>query len=313
MFFMQSTRTLHIAPGFDKSYLVPFYALVASLFDSNQRNNLVFHVIGTGLPMDERTGIQQYITSKGGVVHLYEIAENFADDFPDHSWFGSATFYRLLFPALLPSDIERFLYIDTDTIVTMDLLELFNLDMGTAPVAAVSDAIFHTRPEVGVYTNGGYFNAGVLLIDRRKWLELNLSEKAVDFLKKNHKVASFLDQDALNAILVNNWYHLESKYNLVPDYIPRTLKSNEAVSFSKDKIVHYAQFYKPWHYLCNNRLRFLYAKYLAMTPKAIVPFGTSKKTWNGMKQLLKLRVRELYYDYPIIPLGLMDRLRGVAK
>ena len=91
------------------------------------------------------------------------------------------------------------------------------------PVAAVLDPNMGLRPELGMPAGSLCFNAGVLMIDREKWDQQKISEKAIDFLATNHKVAIYADQDALNAILVNNWLQVDPKYNLMKDYIPREL------------------------------------------------------------------------------------------
>lgn len=303
-------KVMHLTVGFDQNFMLPFGAFAASVLKNNPQHTFAFHAIATGLTETDKTMFIDYVERHGSQLHFYEVPGDFAAGFTSHG-FGRATFYRLLFSRLLPVEIKKFLYLDVDIIVTGDLAPLYNINMHGMPVAAVLDTNMALRPELGMPAGSLCFNAGVLMIDREKWVEQKISEKAVDFLNSNHKAAIYADQDALNATLVNNWLQIDSKYNLMKDYIPRDLQKKEINKFLEDKvIVHFAQFYKPWNTLCNNRLRDLYYEYLRTTPfsKEVGP-ADFKINFATISGLLKIKARELYYDYPIIPLKAVDIIR----
>lgn len=308
---MQSKNTLHVALGFDENYLIHFYALSTSILKNNAQHKLVFHALATGLMEAETETVKAYVSSLGGELNFYQVPDDFASGFTMHAWFGRATYYRLLFASLLPADIRKFLYLDTDTIVVGDLGELFAVDSSPFPVAAVKEPFMEPRPELGIPQTSIYFNAGVLLINRAIWVEQKISERTLEFLRLNHKITVYADQDALNATLIDNWFRLENRFNLMPGYLPSDLRTKDLAAYLKDKvIIHYTQFYKPWHILCGNKLRYLYFHYLKMTP-----VGTNPKPggfeWKPkmVLALARIHAREFYYDHPLVPARVLKALQ----
>ena len=56
----------------------------------------------------------------------------------DAERFTAFTFLRLIVPNILPAEIERVLYLDTDTLIANSVLPLFSLDMKGKAVGAVT-------------------------------------------------------------------------------------------------------------------------------------------------------------------------------
>jgi lipopolysaccharide biosynthesis glycosyltransferase len=311
---MAIKNPMHLALNFERNYLTPFYVFLTSVFENNKENHFVFHVLASGLSEQDKTALVEFVESKGSQLILHAVPEDFAKDFINHG-FSRSTFYRLLFNDLLPKYIDRFLYIDVDIVVIGDLSILYNITDFNFPVAAVAEPLIEPRIELGLGGSGDYFNAGVLLINRKQWKEQKISEKAVEFLKKYHHLASYADQDALNAVLSNNWHKLDPKFNLMSKYIPKDLGRGGMKEFINDKIIiHYTHSQKPWHSLCSNRLRFLYYKYFRLSPvskgRLLIDFKPDRKL---LISILKIRTWELYYDYPIINIDTLNSLRSLVK
>ena len=129
-------------------------------------------------------------------------------------------FYRLFAYKFFPN-IEKILYMDSDTLVYQDLTELFNTDLGDNVIGAVrdlapaeytvDDAAKHVKQLMADYLhNNLYFNSGVLLIDMKK------------ISKYEHKFANikiplkFPDQDLINVVLYEKILRLPLKYNYAP-------------------------------------------------------------------------------------------------
>lgn len=85
--------------------------------------------------------------------------------------FTPAVFYRMWIWDVLPIDVNKVIIIDADTIVNMDIAELWNLSIGDNGLAAVLD------PNITIMNNSKlcqndiinknrYFNAGLLVMDR---------------------------------------------------------------------------------------------------------------------------------------------------
>lgn len=59
----------------------------------------------------------------------------------DAERFTAFTFLRLIIPNILPAEIERVLYLDTDTLIANSILPLFSLDMKGKAVGAVTQLL----------------------------------------------------------------------------------------------------------------------------------------------------------------------------
>lgn len=300
--------TIHLAIAFDQNYLSPFYALLMSILEHNRKNKIVVHAIITGVTDKAQQDIRTLIQQHNGDIHFYEIDQQFVSKFVLVSKWTAAVYYRLFFPFVISPDVKRLLYIDTDVLVVNDLSELYNQNIDPYPVGAVYDNYVKTAPQLGITEDGNYFNSGMLLMDIDKWKEQQISEKAMQFLADYPEKIQFVDQDALNAVLKNNWKKLDWKYNTMYSCIPQDIRKDQLDSFIKDKVVLHFTLQRPWNTLCRNRYRDLYHHYLQISPAE----NKQKYTdYNSSKivPLLKLRALEFYFDHP----GIQTLWRAVAR
>src|ERR1035437_8375148 len=283
----------NIAIAFDKNYLNPFYALLASLFDNNKDNKLEFHFIATGLSENEYKQIEDYTKKNKAEYNFYTIDEAFVNRFVVNSTWTTAVYYRLFFPLVISKNLKRILYIDTDILVINDLKELFLQDLGNYPVGAVYDNYVKKKSELGIIEEGNYFNSGVLLIDVESWNEQNISDKAIKFLEEYPEKIKFVDQDALNAVLKNNWKKLDWKFNFICTRLPYSLSKREEQLFITDKVILHFIIQRPWLMLCRNRYRSLYFYYLKKS-QVVIRKHYVDFNWTKIPAYLKIRLLEWY-------------------
>jgi lipopolysaccharide biosynthesis glycosyltransferase len=294
---MENNRTIHIALAFDKNYITPFYVLLTSIFINNRDCDFCFYVIASGLKEVELKRISEFIKKNNSAIKFYEVDETQIRNLvmPEKSHFSPSTYYRLFFPSLVPEEIAKLLYIDTDIVVINGLSELYNTEV-LSPIAATLDPKEEIRPELGITEKGTYFNAGVLLINLKEWKKANVLEKTINYLNDNPEKIKWVDQDALNAVLIDNWERLPNKYNVTFYDIPEHIQKKQISGFLKDKIIiHFSTQNKPWLLTCTNRLRFLYDYYLKLSPypnKLTNPYN-AKPYWKLVRRSLK----ELLIDY----------------
>jgi lipopolysaccharide biosynthesis glycosyltransferase len=294
---MHNNEHIHIALAFDKNYITPFYVLLTSIFTNNRDCNFYFYVIASGLKENELKRISEFIKRHNADIKFYEIDHTQVSNLvmPEKSHFAPSTYYRLFFPSMVPENISKLLYIDTDIVVINSLSELYNTEV-ILPIAATLDPKEEVRPELGIFEKGKYFNAGVLLINLEKWKKANVLEKSIKYLKDYPEKIKLVDQDALNAVLIDNWQKLPNKYNVTFYDVPENIQRKQINAFLKDKIIiHYSTQNKPWLLGCTNRLRFLYDYYLKLSPYPDkLTYGyNAKPYWKLARRSLK----ELLIDY----------------
>jgi len=292
-------ETIHVAIAFDQNYLVQFYALLTSIFHNNKENDIHIHAIVSGLSESIKEKIRVYAIQNNSIITYYLIDEQIVSQYVLNNSRTSAVYYRLYFPLLVPAFVKRLLYLDTDTLVLNNLTELYDTNLENYPVGAVYDNWVKTAPYLGINQEGQYFNSGVLLIDVEKWKAQHISERSFTFLRDNPEKIHYVDQDALNAVLQNNWKRLDEKYNLMYSYISEGLSKDELKKYVADKVILHFTLQRPWNLLCRNRFRSLYFFYLKNSPakklKKIIDFK-----WEKIPDLVKIRLIEFYHDSPVI-------------
>jgi lipopolysaccharide biosynthesis glycosyltransferase len=294
---------IHIGVAFDQNFVTPFYVLLTSIFSSHKENPIHFHVIVTGISKEEKHNISAFIAQHNASVSFYEIQEDLLPpNLPQSKAYPISIYYRLLFPFLIPDSIHRLLYLDTDIVVINSLQSLYQTDIGNLPVGAVIESFVSSRPELGIFEAGRYFNSGVLLINVPQWKEQKITERVLHFLTQHSHKLTWMDQDALNAVLINNYYPLDFKYNLTSEFIPKKLPRKELELFMKDKvIIHYTSggIKKPWSGLSRNRLRHYYHCYLKKSPHAFQKKYTDFSfSLNYLTLFTKIRLLEFLIDHP---------------
>ena len=153
---------------------------------------------------------------------------------------------RLFAPQILVAD--RLLYLDVDVVIDGPLDELFSLDMRGAALAATYDVAIEEAldrrvekiPANGRPAGARYFNSGMLLIDRKRWLERDVAAEALAFFPKRLGLG-YLDQDFLN-FLFPDWLPLSPRWNCLIPFLEAGLQG--AIN---PRVVHVTGFVKPWH------------------------------------------------------------------
>lgn len=163
------------------------------------------------------------------------------------------TYFRLALSELLPSNVDKILYLDTDIIINSDIISFYNREFKKEIAAVVCDdygLIMSDKIRKKVYknlefkTNDRYFNAGVILFNV-KYVRKNLSlNKFMQFIHDHKNYLMFHDQDVLNAMLKEHVvYEDYNVYNCRPFYYPYTKRGSENIR--KASIIHYGE--KPWN------------------------------------------------------------------
>jgi lipopolysaccharide biosynthesis glycosyltransferase len=294
-------QQLNIAIAFDRNYLNPAYAFLASLFSTNPSSNIHLHIIATGLTANEKDGIIQYVESVNAAITFYAIDSALVGQFVLNSTWTAAVYYRLFFPLLVPQDIKRLLYIDSDTLVVGGLTELYHQNLENFPVGAVYDCYVKSQPLIGIEKEGDYFNSGVLLMDLKRWREQEVSARAISYLTTFPERILFVDQCALNAVLKENWMKLPAKYNLLYTYIPEGIGKRALKKLVAESVIIHFTLHRPWSMLGRNRMSYLYYHYLKSSPAGKNAKRFTDFAWKNIPQFLLRKLFYIYLDMPGLP------------
>ena len=126
-----------------------------------------------------------------------------------------STFARLFYGSLLPSDVDKVLHIDCDTMILSSLQPLWDMDMGEAIVAGTLEAIGDNyKKEIGLKPADVYLQAGNIMLNLAKIREKRVEDRFKEYMG-NAEHLSFVDQAVLNACLSNQEKMVvDFRYNL---------------------------------------------------------------------------------------------------
>lgn len=265
-----------VGMGFDSNYAKHAGVAIASVVKETRSAPVEFVIVHEGVSPELRRQVEA--CGRGAKFTWFEIANSRLLKFSGVYHISRATFFRFALTEVLPPECTRILYLDCDLVVLRDLEPLWRFDLRGAPLAAVADpgvdpvafARLWDLPE----DKGGYFNAGVLLLDIARIRADCVFERAVSVLESQWSKITLLDQDALNVVVWGSWAQLDVVWNMqMQMYRPSdgngpfvSLDTLAAYRKRKPAIVHYSGGRKPWTRYNYHPLSGLYYKYLALTP-----------------------------------------------
>jgi lipopolysaccharide biosynthesis glycosyltransferase len=246
---------LHIALTFDDTFWGPAYATMRSVcLTTRRRHDLIFHLMHWHLGMGHYSDLDAIATEFGARVIHYPLEREqrigmLLEGLPGTRAFPPVVYARLLLDELLPAEVERVLYLDSDLYVRAPVEQLLELDLqGHTLAAAPEPGRHHLVRGDDMRTRNGpfdpadpYFNSGVLLIDRRAWGGAHLQDYLAELRRTGQLDTLFHDQDVLNLRFRGDWLRLDPLWNLT--------KPHPALRALDPYIVHYTTGMKPWNRL----------------------------------------------------------------
>jgi len=206
------------------------------------------YVLTTNLDPILQGRIKQSLTPNSTIefISLKNELDKIQDLFHLRDYYSKETYYRFFIPSLFP-DYEKVLYIDCDTIFLGDVSELYHTDIKDYNVAAVVEEVMQTVDVFGEYVEKflgvprkQYFNAGILLINTKRFIKFKIAEKFVE-LSKQYTFRVTQDEDYLNVLCKGKVKYLDLGWN-------KTAYKNPEFDDKNLKLIHYKINWKPWHY-----------------------------------------------------------------
>lgn len=261
----------------DNSYCQHAAVLISSICNHNHINT--FYIVSDYISKENMLLIEKLCTKYNAKVKLLTVDKKLMSNFPIgrntiNPYLSLATYYRLFIPELLPKNMDRIIYIDCDIVVNGSLKELWEMQLEeeTYIVALEEmDKIKSASIRRLNYNGKTYFNAGVLLLFINRLQKMKFTEKALDYINKNHGIIKYHDQDVLNALLYNHIQFIPLRYNVMDSFLrqnailPERYK-NQIDALYNPIVIHYTGVFKPWFIECNHPYKNLYFYYLSLTP-----------------------------------------------
>lgn len=255
--------TLHIALGFDDNYALPAGVTILSVIKNTPNYNLHFHLFVDKVSNSNIDKFKQFTNDKIAIT-LYTINSNFIIN-PKTLVLHITTIstcIRFIIPDILFSITDRIIYLDSDTICLQSLEKLATYSIENYIAGVIPDSLDMQKEIKAMYNINAekYFNAGVLLINTKRWCEGKISQKAFDLINSG-KIYKYADQDVLNILLENKTLLLPIKFNTKIKIAIDAHQEKEIRPYTV--ILHYISQNKPWFKVYQSEI---FNRYLSLSP-----------------------------------------------
>lgn len=265
---------------------------IVSVCENNLNVKLIkFYIVSAGIEeknKKELINLGKKYKREVEIIELGNLSDYFDFKFDTSGW-NPIVLARLLVDKLLPNYVEKVLYLDGDTIVRGSLEELWNIDMtGKTIGMSIEPTVDKKRKKSLNLDDYPYYNAGVLLIDLKRWRKIQAGKIIIDYYRENDGKLFANDQDAINASMKDEILTISPKYNFYNifyqysyHFMCKLMKPVEYISESEYQeavknpcIIHYLGEDRPWRIGNTHKYKNDYLKYLKMTPWDFQNFET---------------------------------------
>ena len=150
-------------------------------------------------------------------AHFYRFDDNIIRMLPQskNKRFDRSVYFRLFAVSILPSNIDKVLYLDCDTLIVDDISPLFEIKL-TGGIGAVLNQSQREEyfKRLQLPMEQGYFNSGVLLLNLKWWRLNDIETKFLRIIDENNILLKNPDQDILNIVFAQTRLLLPLRYNL---------------------------------------------------------------------------------------------------
>jgi len=268
---LDSTAPVVVVCAADDRYAMPLGVMLESLSShADSLRKIDVYIIDCGVSESARSRINAQVRSN---LNFHWRPSNRSPEIGDPSWghVSGATYERLLIEEYLPDDTTVAMWLDCDLLVLDDITALFQRPLNGHTMWAVRDPFVpcvsspfgvHNWRELGLTDTNPYFNAGVMLINMVRWRSSEVAARALQHIQRYGKKVYFNDQEALNAVIGDNWIPLDDRWNYSAN--PFHAKRQNPGS-DEPAIIHFAGRIKPWGVPDLGATQDLYFQYLDKT------------------------------------------------
>jgi lipopolysaccharide biosynthesis glycosyltransferase len=232
------------------------------------------------------------------------------------------TYVRVFVPLIVPAECRKVIFLDSDVVIHTDIERLWTLEVGRHCLLAVQDPAvpfvssrdgLQSYQALGIPRDHPYFNAGVMVVNVERWRQSNVSERVMEFIRRNADELNYCDQDGLNAILWGDWGALDPRWQVQPRLMARRgvplphLDDRTRAQLNADPwIFHFSGRLKPWIYRGSGEPDRVFYEYLDRTFWKQWRPSPSMKAW--IYRLYDSPLRDWCYPVEQRGHGLMRKL-----
>lgn len=314
---MSTDKALHVAYAADDRYAKYLGISLLSLLETNTAfESISCYVLDCGIGGENRKRLEEIAGAHTCQIQFVpvESIEQKLNLQGAAFTIAVASYARLFLPSLLPEPVEKLLYLDCDTIVADSLLDMWNTKLDNAYIAGVQDTVdSFFQKVIGLSPELPYINAGVLLINLKRWREDGLEARFGEFIRRFNGQVPHHDQGTINGVCAEKRVLLPLRYNMTSNLYSFSTHTIERIYFLKKYysqseldaalqspgIVHFTSGLvgRPWEEGCEHPERGRYLNAAHQTPWGNEPL---------QPRTLAFKTRAFTFYYKHVPRGLFE-------
>jgi lipopolysaccharide biosynthesis glycosyltransferase len=284
-----------------------------SILRNGGEEHYTAYVLHSDLDPNRMNAIQQELGERVSCQFITVDPSIFAD-FPESKRYPKQIYYRLAAPLLLPSHLDRVLYLDVDIVVINPLKELYETDFeGNYYIACTHTKEFLSKlnqARLGAPKGVPYINTGVMVLNLSALRE-NLSLQDIQaYAKENTRKFILPDQDILTALYGDKIKLADTmRYNLSDRIFgfynadPKNNKIDVEWVRQNSSVIHYCGKNKPWKEGYGGPLGIFYQELNA----------ESENKRPGAENQRAVNIRRLEHDLSELEANLTDHYCSLGK
>lgn len=312
--------TLNVSYACNDGYIMQTGISLISLFENNRHfDEITLYMISCGISQDNLNIIESICNQydrKVKVINFKDIAYDL-----NISAIGRhiETIYAKIFFERI-ENVDRIIYIDSDTIVTGKLDGMWQADLTDSYMGMVETFTGRReKPKLGIPSDSPFYNDGMAIVNVSYCREHLLIEKCKKVIEQYYGNPPVLSEGVLNKVCLGHIFTLSPRYNMMAglyQMIGRDVKyTADRVNYSLDElldsyqnpvIIHFlAGFYnRPWTKHCTHPLRGEFIKYKMISPWKDYPLSDTK---------LPMRLRAIGLLMDVLGPRKLDKMRRLLN
>jgi lipopolysaccharide biosynthesis glycosyltransferase len=312
--------TFHVVYSSDNHYAQHVGVSLLSLFEHNKQfADIQVHLIENNISPENKGKLEDVCRTYNRSITFIgfnEIAGKLKLNIGNA--ISPNSYARLFIPSIIGDGVDKVIYFDCDSVINGSFSELWQMDIGDNYVAGVGDTVSdETKIKVGMDPRSPYINAGMLVINLKKWREDDAEGHFIDFIAAHNGQVFHHDQGTINGVMNGKMLLLHPKYNAMATFF--TMSRSEMMQYyglkqyyseqelneaaSAPIFVHFTPAFakRPWVEGCKHPKAALYRQYLDMSP------------WRGTaldKDRRGLAEKIVAFMYNYLPFGVA---RGICN
>ena len=204
---------MNIVIALNRSFLRYGYVLLTSVFENNSMADVTVYVLYRGIMKEEFEPYDDLAAEYGRQVIPIEVGEDMIpSDLPHTAKWPIEIYFRLALADILPQEVERVLYLDTDVIVDGALKELYEVDFGKGDEECViagcpdisdgnlSDIQNRLFADMLPDPKFHYINSGVIVLNLKSLRKQYHAKMLIDKISELKEYLTAFDQDLINYV-----------------------------------------------------------------------------------------------------------------